>query len=185
MLIEKKLTYKEIGNTYGVSGVYIRKICLKMGIQIPVRCKRAGSHNKGKIKESNKIICLNCNNIYHRINKKNNFCGFKCSSEYRIKQTLIKWLNNQDAYADKVMQLYKHPIRKYLFDDQKGCCKICGIINEWNGKKMVFILDHINGNAANNRKENLRLICHNCDSQLDTYKSKNTKSARTKRYKTK
>lgn len=49
----------------------------------------------------------------------------------------------------------------------------------WNNKTLNFILDHIDGNAANNHKENLRLICPNCDSQLDTYKSKNKNSART------
>jgi transcription initiation factor IIE alpha subunit len=45
----------------------------------------------------------------------------------------------------------------------------------------VFVLDHINGDAARSDRDNLRLICPNCDSQLDTYKSKNKNSARTKR----
>jgi len=35
---------------------------------------------------------------------------------------------------------------------------------EWNGKELHFILDHIDGDASNNHKENLRLICPNCDS---------------------
>jgi hypothetical protein len=43
----------------------------------------------------------------------------------------------------------------------------------------VFILDHIDGKASNNRRDNLRCICPNCDSQLDTYKSKNKNSDRT------
>ena len=51
----------------------------------------------------------------------------------------------------------------------------------WNSKSINFILDHINGDASDNSEENLRLICPNCDSQLDTYKSKNKNSARTHR----
>ena len=43
----------------------------------------------------------------------------------------------------------------------------------WNNKELHFILDHIDGDATNNTRNNLRLICPNCDSQLDTYKSKN------------
>lgn len=38
----------------------------------------------------------------------------------------------------------------------------------------------IDWNASNNKRENLRLICPNCDSQLETFKSKNKNSARRK-----
>ena len=53
----------------------------------------------------------------------------------------------------------------------------------WNNKELHFILDHIDGDASNNWENNLRLICPNCDSQLDTYKSRNKNSARTHRKK--
>jgi hypothetical protein len=41
-----------------------------------------------------------------------------------------------------------------------------------------LVLDHIDGNPDNNRRDNLRLACPNCDSQLPTYKSRNRGSGR-------
>lgn len=52
-------------------------------------------------------------------------------------------------------------------------CACCGIGPVWNGRPMPLILDHINGINNDNRLENLRFVCSNCDSQLDTYKSRN------------
>ena len=52
-------------------------------------------------------------------------------------------------------------------------CSVCDMPPEWQGKPMSFVLDHINGVNNDNRIENLRFVCHNCDSQLPTYKSRN------------
>jgi len=38
----------------------------------------------------------------------------------------------------------------------------------WNGVALPLILDHENGNSYDNRPKNLRYLCPNCDSQLDT-----------------
>ena len=69
-------------------------------------------------------------------------------------------------------------IRDYIYNQQKGSCAICGLNGEWNYKPLNMVLDHIDGNAGNNNRSNLRLICPNCDSQLETFKSRNKKSAR-------
>jgi len=39
---------------------------------------------------------------------------------------------------------------------------------EWNGRPLTPILDHINGVNQDNRPDNLRYLCPNCDSQLET-----------------
>ena len=73
--------------------------------------------------------------------------------------------------------------KKDILKEQSNKCDICKIEDNWNNKKLVFVLDHIDGDASNNKRDNLRCVCPNCDSQLDTFKSKNKNSARKDRYK--
>lgn len=54
-------------------------------------------------------------------------------------------------------------------------CAICGNTGKWNDKPLTLTLDHKNGVSNDNRLENLQFVCPNCDSQQDTYGSKNTK----------
>ncbi|UVO14896.1 HNH endonuclease [Mycobacterium sp. SVM_VP21] len=68
----------------------------------------------------------------------------------------------------------------YVRDHEQhgGCCAICGIEGKWNGVTLTLIIDHLDGDASNNRRENLRLVCPNCDSQLPTYKAKSRGNGR-------
>ena len=52
-------------------------------------------------------------------------------------------------------------------------CAICGMEPFWNGKELTLTLDHINGINTDDRLENLRWVCPNCDRQLETFCSKN------------
>lgn len=51
-------------------------------------------------------------------------------------------------------------------------CSECELA-EWMGKHIVLILDHINGRNNDNRINNLRLLCPNCNSQQPTFCRKN------------
>ncbi len=48
-------------------------------------------------------------------------------------------------------------------------CELCGQDETWQGKKMSLILDHINGDRHDNRIENLRIVCPNCNATLETH----------------
>lgn len=68
----------------------------------------------------------------------------------------------------------KYIRQHYLKEHTKEyICSICGQKPFWNGKKLILTLDHINGKHNDNRLENLRWVCPNCDRQLDTFGSKN------------
>ena len=54
-------------------------------------------------------------------------------------------------------------------------CSLCPVDNIWNNKELSLVLDHINGIHNDHRLENLRFVCPNCNSQLDTHCSKNNK----------
>jgi len=48
------------------------------------------------------------------------------------------------------------------------CC-FCGNEGVWMGKNISLILDHMNGVNNDNRIDNLRFVCPNCNSTLDTH----------------
>ena len=124
-----------------------------------------------------KKICKNCNKEFEDKNGHNKqFCCFECSAEYRHKMSYADFLENNEKYCkgNYTPKMFK----KEFLNEQGGVCAICKCKPEHNGKPLVFVLDHIDGDASNNKRENLRMICPNCDSQLDTFKSKNKNSTR-------
>lgn len=110
----------------------------------------------------------------------NNLLGNKIS----LSEVLVK-----DSYYSRNQlksRLFKEKIKIKI-------CEICGQNEDWYGTKIVHILDHINGDPYDNRINNLRILCPNCNSTLDTncakngnkkiYDSKNNEYLSAKRYK--
>ena len=77
-----------------------------------------------------------------------------------LKEILVKDSNYQRKH------LKKRLIKENLLDYK---CQKCGLETEWQGEKLVLVLDHINGVPDDNRLENLRFLCPNCNSQTPTF----------------
>ncbi len=173
LILTDKLSYETIGKLFNCSGTNIKKVAIRLGIDLPQKRKinSKETFNKGVIRVPIKK-CLNCGKEFKQYSgSTGKFCCIQCSSEYKHKQTYQLVLNGDPS----IMRANWDPscIKNEIMKEQDNKCAICHCKNEHNGKSLVFILDHIDGHASNNCRSNLRCICPNCDSQLDTYKSKN------------
>lgn len=88
-------------------------------------------------------------------------------SKSQVENLLIQ----NSSYTSR--QTLKRKIIEYGLLENK--CNICGLDPVWNNKKLVMVLDHINGIANDHRIENLRFLCPNCNSQTDTFAGRNLK----------
>lgn len=128
----------------------------------------------GSDKNREKRYCLECGKELKNCQKK--FCSNHCSSQYVHKKAYQYYIKHQDEFcrANYVPKCFYD----MFLEEQNHRCIICGQEDIHNGKRLRFVIDHIDGDASNNHRDNLRLVCPNCDSQLDTFKSKNKNSKR-------
>jgi hypothetical protein len=115
--------------------------------------------------------CLHCNKEHttkrYRLGQ---YCNTKCQQSHAHQARVNDWLNNNANVG-------KGTIKRYLAETYGSKCSCCNI-SEWNGKAIVFDLEHIDGDSTNNTLNNVCLICPNCHSQTDTFKGKNRGNGR-------
>ena len=114
--------------------------------------------------------CLNCGkeHSFKGHSYANKYCNNQCQKDYEYKEAIKNWENVTPG---------KYRIKRYLAETYGNKCSVCNI-EEWNGREIVFDLEHKDGNSENNSRENLCLICPNCHSQTVTYKNKNIGNGR-------
>lgn len=113
--------------------------------------------------------CKNCEKIFnHGLSSLGKYCSNKCQRTYERKIYLQNL--KEGLLTDK--EIGRPVLYKFLVEEHGDICSICGI-SQWNDKPIRLWVDHIDGCARNNNWENLRLVCPNCDSQLETSRGKN------------
>lgn len=125
--------------------------------------------NRGTIINRTVALGLDINILKNkgREHLKRNSGFFKHERKYKSSDIFVE----DSAVCRTTIKAY---IKKYNIIEQNKCA-ICGMENKWNDKKLVFVLDHVNGIRNDNRSANLRYLCPNCNSQTDTFAGRNNK----------
>jgi len=112
--------------------------------------------------------------IYNKWTNTGKFCDNKCQAKFR---TNIQNESNKKLLLEGRLTLRSTIKKTLLYMGKEHKCDICGI-TDWLDKPISMVLDHINGKANDNSIDNLRFLCHNCDSQSDHYKGRNKGNGR-------
>jgi hypothetical protein len=118
--------------------------------------------------------------------KKKQSSEFKLPRQYKRDQegyinpkTLDYWsiLNGKTQRIGTYNSSLRGQLKKYIIKHNiiPYICDECKCDDNWRGKTMPLILYHKNGIRDDNKLENLRFLCSNCDSIQDTYKGRNKK----------
>jgi endogenous inhibitor of DNA gyrase (YacG/DUF329 family) len=140
-------------------------------------------------KRSNKFCSKRCSAIHNNLKRNTSrkpcaycesstdnfkFCSKKCETKFKREQ-----INQRIEKSGIATGASAKP---YLIEKRGHKCEICGT-EEWRGCPVPLVRDHINGNADDNRIQNQRLVCPNCDAQLPTFAGRNYGNGRAARRK--
>lgn len=142
----------------------------------------ASYNNSFRKKVKDNLYCINCGKILHTGKK---FCSLECQHDYKYKEFIEKWKNNEvnaDGKEDTIWKTISKYIRRYLFEKYDNKCSRCGWseINPFS-KTIPLEIEHIDGDSTNNTESNLTLLCPNCHSLTSTYKGLNKGNGTRKR----
>ena len=177
--LEESCSYEEIGRMYGVTGNAVKKALLRLGIELkPRRSINKSEHfNKGtgKIK-----TCINCGKNFTSHINESKFCSRECFFEYQNNEFIRRWKNNEYVGNPEKISV---TIRRYLLNKVQNKCEICGFsgVNKLSGLSILQI-HHIDGDASNNKEENLQVVCPNCHAMTETFGTTNGHKSVRRRY---
>ena len=142
---------------------------------------KRGAKSSGKYVRGATSICVNCGNL---VPARNQYCNHKCQAEYTYKEFIKRWKEGKELGMAGEDGLSAH-IRRYLLEKANYTCEIpeceCNFINPYTNLSILQI-HHIDGDATNNKEENLQVLCPNHHAMTEHFGSRNKNSTRRYRY---
>jgi len=101
-------------------------------------------------------------------------CYYPNQAGIGIRKNMPKILLDDIVYHGLHPQYQSYKLKKRLLKEgyKQNKCEKCGI-DSWNGQSISVELHHINGNKTDHSLKNLLMLCPNCHSQTENFRSKN------------
>ena len=154
------------------------KYCLACGKKLEKDQVKFCSHscsakynNKKRLPKVQKT-CLHCGKEIDK-REKSLFCSNECQKKYEYEKYIESWKSGEVSGIRGNGQLSAF-VRRYMLAKTNCSCEICGCnwVNPKSGKPIVEI-HHKDGNAFNNKEENLQVLCPNHHAMTENYKNNN------------
>ena len=115
--------------------------------------------------------CCHCTESFsfYPTQSQGKFCSSRCAGDARKQETKER-IQRGEIFERATLKLHR-------VEEIGNVCEIC-TTDEWMGQPVPLILDHIDGNAANNMPDNIRIICPNCNAQTPTFGARNKGNGR-------
>lgn len=117
--------------------------------------------------------CLVCGKYTKRVCYK--YCSLQCQMDERYNRYIHRWLKGlETGNIGLRTRTLSHHLRRYILQKYQNKCSKCG----WNQRHpttgiVPLEVNHIDGNAENNKEENLELLCPNCHSLTPNFRNLN------------